>query len=405
MNAADVVVVGAGPAGTSAAAMIARAGFDVVLLDREKFPRDKACGEFINPAACDRIEELFGIDRDEFVDAGGRPVTQIRLQPRRSAPLEIPMVDGSGRSTTGISVRRTISDEMLVDRCRELGVRVLEEHRVLNLERDGAQVIVSGTTGHGEPFGFRARLVMAADGTHSTIARRERLTIPKHRLSAIGIVAHFEGIQPEAAAGVWMFPSTGDGLMSGYSPQNEGTAVLSGSAPKRFARQISADPAEFVQSWVASHPEVAALLGPDSTLTEVKTTGCFGHRLKRPFSPGILFLGDAARFSDPFTGEGIHHAVESGILASRTALGALTAGDCSARRLSSYERDRAELSGRYTLCELVRAVCLNPGVADYVAKRLAARPALGQTLIGALVDILPSRAVLDARFMVQVLAP
>jgi flavin-dependent dehydrogenase len=194
--------------------------------------------------------------------------------------------------------------------------------------------------------------------------------------------------------------------MFGYARQSGDTATLSGSVPSGLARRLAASGGEqFVRGWMVRYPTLAATLETATLAGSVRATACFGHRMKRPFADGILFLGDAARFADPFTGEGIHHAVESGILAARTAARALAAGDTSARSLSGYEKDRAEMASRYSLCEIVHEICMRPRLLDHIGKRLRQRPALGRTLVAALVDILPSRAVLNPGFVLKALAP
>jgi len=402
VRTSDALVVGAGPSGSAAAALLAREGYRVVLLDRAAFPRDKPCGEFVNPGACDLLGSVFGITRDELIEAGGHAITQVRLQLRDAEPLTILLTDAAGSRVSGVSIRRTALDALLVDRCRALGVDVRENHNVRTFERHGSEVAVSGQAGDA-PFSLPTRLLIAADGTNSLIARREGLVVPKPRLCSIGLVAHFaEPLSESGAESVTMFPSFGDGLLFGYSPQ-AGGAVLSGSAPSRDKRRLADDPIGFLRTWAGRQPSLSGLGSPEGGA--VRTTACFGHRLRRSFGDRVLFLGDAARFSDPFTGEGIHHALQSAVLAAEVACGALKADDLGAPNLAAYESGRTELTERYTLCELVRAICMNPAISSYVARRLDRRPSLGRTLISALADVVPANRILQPGYLIRALAP
>ena len=285
MRRLDVVVVGGGPAGATAAYRIARLGYEVALFDREVFPRDKPCGEFVNPSACDFIDEVFGLDRDDLIAAGGTRVSHVQFQLPNCQPLRIPMVDGNRRSVYGISLRRIVLDSLLLGRCREMGMAVHEGHNVRSIRRADSAILIKGTNGGGEPFECQAKIVLAADGTHSVLARNEGLTIPNRNLQTIGIAAHFSGVTPGAdqESCVCMFPSDGDGLMFGLSYQSGGPAALSGSVPSPLARQVAAGSERFLRNWIARYPELARDLGTATVECPVLTTSCFGHRLKRSF--------------------------------------------------------------------------------------------------------------------------
>jgi flavin-dependent dehydrogenase len=386
MKRCDVLVVGAGPGGSAAAISMAKRGFDVVLADRATFPRDKACGEFVNPAACELIEETFDVRRAEL---GGRPIANVRLELRQPPALEIPM------SSPGISVPRMHLDKLLLDRCRSVGVEVLEGHSVRSLSH-GNRIVASG------PSDIEAEILIAADGAHSAIARQEGLTRPEPRLERIGIVAHFEGCPPPSneEPSVWMFPSSGTAAMFGFAHQANGTAVLSGSLPKIFARQIAAGASRFLRRWIWRQPGLRRRLGPATLREPVRTTACFGHTLTRTCIDRVLFVGDAARFVDPFTGEGIHHAVESGVLAAQCASLALASGN---RDLSAFQIERAPLESRYSLCDLVQGICTRPELVNFIGERLRRRPGLAATLVSALVDLVPARVVLNPGFFARAL--
>ncbi len=399
----DVAVVGAGPAGCSAAMSLCKRGYSVALLDRAAFPRDKTCGEFINPGACRLLSEVFGIGIPELIDAGGMPVSKITLDLQRG-PLEIPIVDKDGNPASGASLQRITLDHLLLSKCEAAGLHVFQKHNVQLVERGFDSIYLTGKQ-LSEPFTIASKLVLAADGTHSLIARREGLVRPIARLNAIGVVFHFEHVaEGDSDNGVWMFPSTGERMLFGFSRQAGPSAILSGAIPTSFARSIASDARGLAHRFIAQHPKLQAVL-KDSTIIRVTTAPCFGHMLTKCFADRMLFLGDAACFIDPFSGEGIHHALESGILADETVELAFARGDLSERTLANYSRNRHDLRARYKLCDSTQAVCSRPWLIDLVGERLRRRPAAARQLIAGLTDMLDAQSVLSARFALNLLLP
>ncbi|HSE06875.1 MAG TPA: FAD-dependent monooxygenase, partial [Methylomirabilota bacterium] len=198
MSAApDVVVVGAGPAGSAAAILLAEGGFTVTLLDKAAFPRPKICGEYLSPEAArvlDRLGVLKTVD-----GAGAQPLTGMRI----IAP-DGTVLDGAyptsgrwrGYRDHGLAVPRAVFDRVLVERARALPVDVRERHRVTGLlrEEDGAVVGVQAEDGDGAPLELRCRLVVGADGRGSVVARALGLLRP-HRLRRMALIRHVSGIE------------------------------------------------------------------------------------------------------------------------------------------------------------------------------------------------------------------
>ena len=401
----DVAVVGAGPAGSSAAMSLAQRGFSVALMDRAVFPRDKACGEFINPAGCDYVEQIFGVCFSDLLAAGGAPVSHVRLQLARRPALQVQICDENWLRT-GVSIPREILDALLVEKCRAAGVTVMAGCNVRELERGVDRVYLRGdATQDSESFLVAAKLIIAADGTHSHLARSERLVRPIRGLSSIGVVAHFDGIASSLEEPcVWMFPSDGDGLMFGFTRQANGGATLSGIAPISFARGISADADGFLRQWIARYPSLHDMT-KEAKITRVLTAPCFGHSLKRCFADRMLFVGDAATFIDPFTGEGIHHALESSAHAASVVKDAFELGNFSQSFLSRYGALRRELMARYRLCGVVHEICSRPWLVNLLGSRLSTRPLQAQQLIGALTDVLPPSKVVRAGWVLGCILP
>ena len=297
---ADVVVVGAGPAGAAAAIAARRAdpAARVLLLDAAEFPRDKVCGDGVAPHALDVLAEL-GVDTAALV-AGTTAVPRLRLRSPGGALAARPFVRAAH------VVPRLWFDERLVRVAVAAGAE-LRRHRVRTIRRVGAHLMVDDLV--------RARVVIGADGAESVVRRQVQARPPRAGTVAVAIRGYAR-VQPWPVdeqllvltrahwpAYAWVFP-VGDGTANvGYGE------LLRRPPPSRRALEQRL------------HALLPGLAG--STPDRLR-----GHRL--PLSTGrprfahgdVLLVGDAASLINPLTGEGIYYAVESGRLAGTAAVGA-----------------------------------------------------------------------------------
>ncbi|GAA1609348.1 hypothetical protein GCM10009789_74730 [Kribbella sancticallisti] len=313
----DLVVVGAGPAGAAAAlgALTAEPGLSVLLLDRDDFPRDKACGDGIAPQVFDLLAEVgvTGLVDDRT------PVRRLAL--RRGA-LEVDRL----MERSAWVVPRMLFDQRLVEAAQSAGAE-LRRHRVRTID------VLRSTVQVDE---LEARVVIGADGAQSVVRRILKAKAGPTALALRGYAPTPEGRadqqvivfgtarQPSYA---WSF-DRGDGWSNvGYGEQ---------LSPKR------------------PHPTRAELLDQLEVLLPGATSGGTdwrGHHLPlstwawRPQSGRVLLVGDAAGLINPMTGEGIYYAVATGLLAGRTAAAAVRRGDGGAG--SEYRRSAATLLGRH----------------------------------------------------------
>src|SRR6476620_9704458 len=143
MHDAHVIVVGGGPAGSSTAYFLAQAGIDVLVLDRAKFPRDKPCSEYLSPQASRVLDAMGALEAIE--NSGAAQLTGMRVHAPNGATIhrEFGTVRGfRGYRDRGLAVRRTILDEILLDRARSAGARVHESVRVTDVIRDSNNRVV-----------------------------------------------------------------------------------------------------------------------------------------------------------------------------------------------------------------------------------------------------------------------
>ena len=186
----DVVIVGGGPAGASLAALLAGEGWSVALLDRARFPRDKACGEFLTPQAARLLRQL-GVWNDLRAQ-GLRDVNATVLVAPDGRQVEHAPLDGE---PAGYALRRVVLDAALLLRARNQGAIVEEGFAVRELCRSETGQVngVTGRDSGGETRTLHARVVVGADGAHSLVARQLNLVKPIPRLQRIALVAHWQG--------------------------------------------------------------------------------------------------------------------------------------------------------------------------------------------------------------------
>jgi len=385
----DVVVVGSGPAGSVTALFLARAGFDVALLDRSPFPRPKPCGEYLTPGAVRLLRDEIGV-LPELMRQGAARLTRETVVPHRAAPF--------GGATDALACPRIVTDTVLRDAARAAGARVFDGISVREVLRDGAGVRgVSGTDDNGAPVEFRAKVTVGADGSRSLLARTLGVVRPISRLQRLALVAHYapadgDIAEDEAGTAVTMhLPRDGSDACCGVGPacgpdraRNVNLVVPLSEAPRMAGRRQ----AYFESCLRDAFPEVwegvrdAPMTGP------LLSVGCFGHHTTRAAGDGAVLVGDAATFIHPFTGEGVYFALRGAQMASDAIARALEAGDVSRRGLRGYDSARrADLLPRYRLCDAVQRVVHSPPLLAWASSRLRRSEPLTDLLLRAVGDL------------------
>jgi len=322
----DVAIVGAGPAGSACAALCAQAGRRTLLLEKSRFPRDKVCGDCVNPACWPVLDRLGVADR-------------VRLQPHAQL-AEVSFISPRGRtihlpltaSDRGeIAITRRLLDAVLLDRARELGAEVYEDASLTALEKGWRLQTTRGE--------FTARYLIAADGRNSTVARLLGL-LPAAAKDRIGLQAHLPR-PPEMRQRVAMHF-----LPFGYCGMNDVGNDL-------FTLCLVARPEHLsdLKTWAGERFDI-----PVDTAWRTITP-----LSRAPISVvhgNLLVIGDAARVVEPFTGEGIYYALASGELAARHLL---------ANDLPGFAAAHAQLyRGRLWINEFARAAVLRPWLANSI---------------------------------------
>jgi len=399
---AEVIVVGGGPAGSATAWALARAGVDVLLLDRARFPRDKVCAEYLSPQASRILHDMGALEAAEAAGAAQLAGMLVRSPSGSEIYGEFAAAHGfRGFRDRGLALRRRDLDALLLDRARSVGVRVAEGERVLDVLRDGANRVTGVRVGKRER---RAKLTVGADGLRSTIGRRLGLTRYASWPRRIALVTHYRGI---VGIGRWgEMHVERDGYV-GLADVGNGETNVALVVSARAARLIRGDPAGFLTAWIARRPHLAPRFADAERVSEVCATGPFAQHARRAWAPGAALVGDAADFFDPFTGEGIYAALRGGELLLPYAVEAARATTTRQAdiALAAYERCRRhEFIGKWIVERIVGAATAYPAVMNRAARTLARRRDMADLFVGVTGDFVPPREVLRASYLLRLLA-
>ena len=390
----DVLVVGGGPAGTSTAVALARAGVDVVLVDRARFPRPKPCAEYLSPEASRILDSMGALTAVE--STGAAQLKGVLVRAPNGETIRGEFVAGHAYTpyrARGLSVRREVLDKVLVDTARATGVRVQESTRVTSLTpRDrGYDVAFADKR-------VRAQLVIGADGLHSLVASRLGLTRAARWPRRLALVTHYEGVT--GIGDLAEMHVERDGFV-GVADVGHGLTTVAMVVPAHRAREIAGNKEQFLEHWIGEKPQLAPRFANATRVSPVRATGPFASQARQAWSHDALLVGDAADFFDPFTGEGIYAALRGGELAAESAVNALRA-DGSTRRsaLQAYESERRRaFSGKWIVERVIAAIVANPWLINRAARTLARRRDMADLLIGVTGDFVPAREIVNARYV------
>jgi flavin-dependent dehydrogenase len=364
-NDYDVIIAGAGPAGSSAAIHLATGGLKVLLVEQKKFPRAKLCGEFISPECRVHFQNL-GVER-EIVCPGPSSISETIFYSTRGHHVSVPSSWFGERLALGLS--RAVMDDVLLKRAAAVGVEVIEGASVIGPGMNTNTVNglrVRSETGEQD---FRAALTIDATGRARILARKTD-QLHKQKPKLVAFKAHFQNTRvAPGACEIYFYPGGYGGLSSIEAGASNLCFIVSAEQVKR----CHSDPERVMREMVMRNSRARHTLAAAQTTSEWLSASweSFGRQSPAP-AKGLLTIGDAAAFIDPFTGSGMLMALESGALAAEVILrhhDELESTIVAAEYTNLY---RKKFDARLKICSLLRRAAFSPRLAE-----------LGVTIFGA----------------------
>jgi flavin-dependent dehydrogenase len=397
----EVAVVGGGPAGAATAALLAGHGHRVVLLERAPRWRWRPCGVFTAPAAVAALRRL-GLSEADLARATF-PVPAIRVETPGGTSFRL-TYDGTGAlADSAVGFDREALDGMLLDLARSAGADVRLAARVEHAELRDGQPRVTVADLEGRRSELRASVIVGADGLKSIVARAAGVSRrpPFARRTAMTFHVARPAVEAPPEARMVVLRDGYVGLAPVPGDRTNVGIVLGPS----WSKGIQADGPMHVAMGI-----LAATRTPDEPEARSAVTDRLvgvhpvSAAVSRRAGDGWILVGDAAGFLDPFTGEGLHRAFVSAELAAEATHHVL-AGLAGARLVDYDAAMRDRFGTKDLVSRLVQAFVAQPGLFEYVARRLATRSGIRDTMGRVLGDLVPPAAALDPRFLAGLLAP
>ena len=366
---ADVIVVGAGPAGAATAAHLARRGLEVILLEKATFPRDKICGDGLTPRAVKQLVAL-GIDTTED---GWHRNKGLRVYGGRVEPFDMPWPELADFPNYGLVRRRADFDELLARHAESLGATLITGCTVRDPVLDERSDRIVGVTSK-DGRRFTAPVVVACDGVSSRLSVAMGITKRDDRPMGVAARAYY---RTERGNGDWMeswlelwdgkphqsalLPGYGWAFPSGDGISNVGLGMLSTSPA--FART---DYKDLMLRWLAATPREWGFT-EENRLGEIRSAALPMAFNRQPaYSRGLLLVGDAGGMVNPFNGEGIDYALEAAVLAAEAIAEARSRGwgtPSAERALQGYVSHlKADMGGYFRLGTIFAKLIGHPEV-------------------------------------------
>jgi menaquinone-9 beta-reductase len=392
---ADVIVVGAGPSGATTAYYLAQAGLDVLLLEKARFPRDKVCGDGLTPRA---VKALVAMGVDVGPGSGWLRNKGLRVI-GAGMRLEMPWPELDSYPGYGLVRPRAALDETLARRAQAAGARLLEGVTVTGPVLDDSGKIV-GVTARAEaeagdaaahdseravdsPLTFRSRVVVAADGNSSRLSVAMGLRRRDDRPLGVAVRTYYTSPRhDDDYLESWLDLWDGDRLLPGYGwifGMGDGTSNVGLGLLNTSAAFGNTDYRALLKRWLRSMPEEWGYVEENRTEPVRGAALPMGFNRTPHYYRGLLLAGDAAGMVNPFNGEGIAYAMESGEILARTIAQALarpTRAEAD-RVLRGYPRALADsYGGYYALGRIFVQLIGRPQLMHFATKHGMSRPAL-----------------------------
>ncbi len=392
-----IVIVGAGPAGASLAIRLAKKNFEVILIERERFPRHKLCGEFISPECLEHFRELGVLD--EMLSVGGDRITETVFYEPNGKSVAVPSEWFNGNLQGALSLSRAEMDFRLLEKAKKLGVKVLEETSAIDLLIENGEVCgVKVRNNSGEILEITSDLTIDATGRAGVlgkILRRKLQTSnlksqknfelvqqesksgksvksiqnPKSKIQnrLVGFKAHLKNVSMEKGVCEIYFFRGGYG---GLSFVENGSANHCFLIKADVVKEFGGNADKIVENVVFRNKRAFSTLKNAEKITDWLAVSVdeFGRKDLSP-APRLFNIGDASAFIDPFTGSGMLMALEGAeILAQIVAEKSLTTEQIAAKYKLAHKQ---KFQKRLRICSIMRRAAFVPSFAKFAIAALS----------------------------------
>ena len=398
MDNADVVVIGGGPAGCSTAIGLNRLGYNVVLCDQAKFPRDKVCGEFISPAADPILARLGVLGHIEALATKRLKGVAISSYEGEELVIDYPYQPGQVERPTSLSVPRYELDSLFIEQVRRVGVEVREQNKITDfLFDEGCIAGVRGWDENKSSFTIKAPLIIDAGGRNSLSLKKFNLKKKSSRNAKIAMAAHWKGAQiPDDYCYMHISRPGYTGIARVSEDSTNVVLVVDLNSIR------GENPDNFYRHTVMKNRARQRILQNAESVEPVRAVESLGFSVKPIPCGGLLAVGDAMGFIDPFTGEGIYLSLRSSEIAVEIADLALKNSNVSVEFLKLYDKKRKqEFEKKFLLSRILQKLIYNQFFCDKVVKILRDKRDLAETLVGVIGDLVPAERVVSFRFLSQ----
>ena len=383
VDQADVMVVGAGPAGSTTAYYLAQAGLDVLLLEKSRFPREKVCGDGLTPRGV-RALVAMGIsvsEQDGWVRNKGLRVIGAGQR------LELPWPELSSYPGYGLVRPRTDLDQMLARRAQQAGARLVEGLTVTGPVLDDRTGRITGVTaraaGADDERTYTSRVIIAADGNSSRLSVAMGLRKRDDRPLGVAVRTYYTSPRhDDDYLESWLDLWDGDRLLPGYGwifGMGDGTSNVGLGLLNTSAAFGHTDYHALLRRWLQAMPAEWGFTEENRTQPVRGAALPMGFNRTPHYYRGLLLVGDAGGMVNPFNGEGIAYAMESGEILARTIAQALARARRSEteRVLAGYPRALGDAyGGYYAVGRMFVKAIGRPGLMHFATKHSMSRPAL-----------------------------
>lgn len=387
----DVIIIGAGPAGSICASYLAKAGVDVLLLDKEVFPRDKACGDMITESVANHVAALEAADK---LDKMSVFVNQLLMVSSGGNEALVPF--------ECYGTKRREFDQLMLETAISWGAEFRPGHRVVGLVRERGSICGVRVRSGGVESELRSKIVIGADGAFSLAAKEAGLMRENPAAMGIGCSAYFEGVRLDRNIAIgqysaygavffdelvapgyfWVLPSGDGGVLRGYC--NVGMIVDYADGSRAGHEDLE----ERFRKWLVSSTRASTMLSNAKQVTPWRKGKLtyLTQNMDRA-ADGLLLIGDAASVMQPLRGDGLAAAADSARAAADTAWEALKEKDFSAEFLrATYLKNpihmpAAELRDRLKHRRLIRETLFDAASVDRAIETIRKDRSVGERLL------------------------